>query len=41
MCVYRDKMELFTELAEIFSDDNNQMMAREVLNRVSVLHLIV
>jgi hypothetical protein len=26
-------MNLFQELSEIFSDDNNQLMAREVLNR--------
>ncbi|ELT96210.1 hypothetical protein CAPTEDRAFT_226540 [Capitella teleta] len=31
--VDKDKMDLFNELSEIFSDDNNQLMAREVLNR--------
>ena len=30
-------MDLFEELSEIFSEDNNQTMIRELLNRVSDL----
>ena len=29
-----EKLELFDELSEIFSEENNQMMARELLNKV-------
>lgn len=31
----REKLALFTELADIFNDGDNQRLCRELLNRVS------
>jgi len=31
----REKLALFTELADIFNDNDNQKLCRELLNRVS------
>ena len=33
--VNREKMDLFEELSDIFSEDNNLKMSRELLNLVS------
>lgn len=34
--VYREKIEIFSELAKIFSEENNQTNCRELLIKVAI-----
>lgn len=35
LCNFRDSMQIFEELSDIFSDQNNYLTSRELLMRVS------